>query len=143
MKFKDLSEKEQKLVAANKYDLFRDKCIKLKKIGVDACVDDDNFDLKGVRITEDARDLIDLAVPQIINYKGLTFERPLEGLGIGGFYYFMSLFYFDRRRQLATRFEGHTMDSMLMKNSITGDEMWLANKVDEIPDEEIEKYMKK
>ena len=141
MDFKELSEKEQKLVATNKYNLFRDKCIKLKEKGVDACVENDTFDLKGVKITEDAIDLIDLAVPQIINYKGLTFERPLEGLGIGGFYYFMSLFYFDRRRQLATRFEGHTMDSMLMKNSITGDEMWLANKVDEIPDDEIEKFM--
>ena len=143
MEFKDLSEKEQKLVTANKYNLFRDKCIKLKEKGVDACVDDDDFDLKGVKITEDARDLIDLAVPQIIDYKGLIFERPLEGLGIGGFYYFMSLFYFERRRQLATRFEGYTMDSMLMKHSITGDEMWLANKVDEIPDEVIEKYKKK
>ncbi len=140
MDFKELSEKEQKLVATNKYNLFRDKCIKLKEKGVDACVDDDDFDLKGVKITEDARDLIDLAVPQIIDYKGLIFERPLEGLGIGGFYYFMSLFYFERRRQLATRFEGYTMDSMLMKHSITGDEMWLANKVDEIPDEVIEKY---
>ena len=141
MEFQDLSEKEQKLVVSYKYDKFRDKCIKLKKKGVDACVNDEDFDLKGVKITEDARDLIDLAVPQIINYKGLTFERPLEGLGIGGFYYFMSLFYFERRRQLMTRFEGHTMDSMLMKHSITGDEMWLANKVDEIPDDEIEKYM--
>ena len=143
MEFKDLSEKEQKLVTANKYNLFRDKCIKLKEKGVDACVDDDDFDLKGVKITEDARNLIDLAVPQIIDYKGLVFERPLEGLGIGGFYYFMFLFYFERRRQLATRFEGHTMDSMLMKHSITSDEMWLVNKVPQIPKEEIEKYMKK
>jgi hypothetical protein len=140
MDFKELSEKEQKLVTANKYNLFRYKCIKLKEKGVDACVDDDDFDLKGVKITEDARNLIDLAVPQIIDYKGLVFERPLEGLGIGGFYYFMSLFYFERRRQLMTRFEGHTMDSMLMKHSITSDEMWLVNKVDEIPDEVIEQY---
>ena len=143
MELKDLSEKEQKLVASFKYDLFREKCINLKEKGVDACVDDDNFDLKGVKITEDARDLIDLAVPQIINYKGLTFDRPLEGLGIGGFYYFLFIFYFERKRQLATRFEGYTMDSMLMKNSVTGDEMWLVNKVAEIPDKEIEKYMKK
>ena len=143
MDFKELSEKEQKLVTANKYNLFRDKCIKLKEKGVDACVDDDDFDMKGVKITEDARNLIDLAVPQIIDYKGLIFERPLEGLGIGGFYYFMFLFYFERRRQLMTRFEGHTMDSMLMKHSITGDEMWLVNKVDEIPDEVIEKYKEK
>jgi len=143
MDFKELSEKEQKLVTANKYNLFRDKCIKLKEKGVDACVDDDDFDLKGVKITEDARNLIDLAVPQIIDYKGLVFERPLEGLGIGGFYYFMFLFYFERRRQLMTRFEGHTMDSMLMKHSITSDEMWLVNKVDEIPDEVIEQYKEK
>ena len=97
MELKDLSEKEQKLVVSSKYDLFRDKCIKLKEKGVDACVDDDDFDLQGVKITEDARDLIDLAVPQVINYKGLTFDSPLEGLGIGGFYYFMYLFYFESR----------------------------------------------
>ena len=143
MEIKDLSEKEQKLVVSYKYDLLRDKAIILQKKGVEACSVDDTFNLKGMKITKDARDLIDLAVPQIINYKGLTFDRPLEGLGIGGFYYFMFLFYFERRRQLATSFEGHTMDSMLMKHSITGDEMWLANKVSKITDEEIEKFKKK
>ena len=143
MEFKNLSEKEQKLVVSYKYDSLRDKSIKLKENGIDNYMDDSDFNLKGMKITQDARDLIDLAVPQIIDYKGLVFERPLEGLGIGGFYYFMSLFYFERRRQLMTRFEGHTMDSMLMKHSFTGDEMWLANKVDEIPDDVIEKYKKK
>jgi hypothetical protein len=106
-------------------------------------MDDSDFNLKGMKITQDARNLIDLAVPQIIDYKGLVFERPLEGLGIGGFYYFMFLFYFERRRQLMTKFEGYKMDSMLMKHSITGDEMWLVNKVDDIPDEVIEKYKEK
>jgi len=140
MEFKDLSEKEQKLVFLYKYDSLRDKSIKLKENGIDNCIDDSDFNLTGMKITQDARDLIDLAVPQIIDYKGLVFERPLEGLGINGFYYFMFLFYFERRRQLMTRFEGHTMDSMLMKHYITGDEMWLVNKVDEIPDEVIKKY---
>ena len=140
MEFKDLSEKEQKLAVSYKYDSLRDKSIKLKEKGIDNCMDDSDFNLKGMKITQDARNLIDLAVPQIIDYKGLVFERPLEGLGIGGFYYFMFLFYFERRRQLMTRFEGHTMDSMLMKHSITSDEMWLVNKVDEIPDEVIEQY---
>ena len=116
MEFNDLSEKEQKLVVSCKYDLFRDKAIKLKEKGIDNCIYDFDFDFKGVKIT---------------------------GLGIGGFYYFMSLFFLERRRQLATRFEGHTMDSMLMRNSVTGNEMWLVNKVDEISDEEIERYMKK
>tara|TARA_B110000211_G_scaffold72501_1_gene84118 strand:- start:662 stop:1087 length:426 start_codon:yes stop_codon:yes gene_type:complete len=140
MEFKDLSEKEQKLAVSYKYDSLRDKSIKLKEKGVDNCMDDSDFNLKGMKITQDARDLIDLAIPQIIDYKGLVFERPLEGLGIGGFYYFMFLFYFERRRQLMTKFEGYKMDSMLMKHSITLDEMWLVNKVDDIPDEVIEKY---
>jgi hypothetical protein len=89
MEFKDLSEKEQKLAVSYKYDSLRDKSIKLKEKGIDNCMDDSDFNLKGMKITQDARDLIDLAVPQIIDYKGLVFERPLEGLGIGGFYYFM------------------------------------------------------
>ena len=143
MEFKDLSEKEQKLAVSYKYDSLRDKSIKLKEKGIDNCMDDSDFNLKGMKITQDARNLIDLAVPQIIDYKGLVFERPLEGLGIGRFYYFMFLFYFERRRQLMTKFEGCKMDSMLMKHSITGDEMWLVNKVDDIPDEVIEKYKEK
>jgi len=143
MEFKDLSEKEQKLVVSCKYDLFRDKAIKLKEKGLDNCIDDFDFDFKGVKITEDARNLIDLAVPQIINYQGLTFLRPLEGLGIGGFYYFMSLFFLERRRQLANFFDNYTIDHILLKNTITGDEMWLANKVPKITDKEIEKFKKK
>ena len=31
MNFKDLSDKEKKLVISYKFDLFRDKCIKLKE----------------------------------------------------------------------------------------------------------------
>ena len=142
MEYKDLSEKEQKLVVSYKYDLLRDKSIRLKEKGIDNCMDDSDFNLKGMKITKDARDLIDLAAPQIINYKGLTFDRPLEGLGIGGFYYFMFLFYFERRRQLATFFDNYTIDHILLKNTITGDEMWLANKAPKIADEEIEKFKK-
>ena len=57
MEFKDLTEKEQKLVVDYKYDLFRDKVIVLKEKGVDACKEDDRFDLKVAKITNDARDL--------------------------------------------------------------------------------------
>ena len=48
----------------------------------------------------------------------------------------MHIFRFQLRRQLATHFKNYTMDSMLMKHSVTGDEMWLVNKVDKLPDEE-------
>ena len=142
MDFKNLTEKEQKLAITNKYDLFRNKCIKLDETGVDNCELDDDFNLKGVYITEDAKKLIELAIPQIIDYKGLIFDRPLEGLGIGGFYYFMSLFYFERKRQLANLFKGYIIDNMLMKNSVNGDEMWFVNKAPKISDTEIEMFKK-
>lgn len=143
MEFKDLTEREQKLVVDYNYDLFRDKVILLKEKGVDSCEGDDRFDLKGVLITDDARDLFELFIPQIIDYKGLTFERPLEGIKIHGFYYFMYLFFFERKRQIASVVDGFILDKMLMKNSITGDEMWLVNKVPQIPKEDIDRFMQK
>jgi len=143
MRFKDLSEKEQKLAISNKYDLLRKKAIILKEKGIEECRDDESFNLKDMRITEDAIELIDNGLQQIIDYKGLIFNRAFENLTIGGFYYFMYLFHFERSRQLATFFDSYTIDQILLKNTITGDEMWLANKVDKIPDEVIEKYKKK
>jgi hypothetical protein len=97
-------------------------------------------DMKDMKITEDAIELIDKGLQQIIDYKGLIFDRAFENLTIGGFYYFMYLFHFERRRQLATFFDSYTIDKILLKNTITGDEMWLANKVAKISDEEVEKY---
>jgi len=141
MKFKDLSEKEQKLAISNKYDLLRKKAIILKEKGIEECRDDESFNLKDMRITKDAIELIDNGLQQIIDYKGLTFNRAFENLTIGGFYYFMYLFHFERSRQLATFFDNYTIDQILLKNTITGDEMWLANKVDKITDEELEKYL--
>ncbi len=143
MNFINLSKKQQNLVISSKYNLLRDNAIILQSKGIEACRCDDRFDLKEMKITDDAIELIESGIKQLIDYRGLTFDRALEGLTVGGFYYFMHIFRFERRRQLATRFEGHTMDSMLMRNSVTGNEMWLVNKVDEISDEEIERYMKK
>ena len=143
MEFKDLSEKEQNLVIASKYNLLRDNAIFLKNKGIEACRDDDRFDLKGMKITDDAIELIESGIKQLIDYRGLSFDRSFEDLTVGGFYYFMYMFRFERRRQLATDFKTYTMDSMLMKNSVTGDEIWLANKVAKITDEEIEMFKKK
>ncbi len=139
MEFKYLSEKEQNLVISSKYNLLRDNAIILQSKGVEACRYDDRYDLKDKKISDDAIDLIEKVLPQIIDYKGLTFDRALEGLTIGGFYYFMHLFYFERRRQLATFFDNYTIDHILFQNTITGDEIWLSNKVPKITDEEIAK----
>lgn len=143
MEFKDLTSKEKKIALDNKYDLFRDKVILMKEKGVNSCKEDCRFDMKDAEITDDARKLFKLVIPQIIDYKGLTFERPLEGIKIHGFYYFMNLFFFRRKRQIASVVDGFFLDKMLMKNSITGDEMWLVNKVPQLPKSDIEKYMNK
>ena len=36
----------------NKYDWLRDKSIKLKEKGIDNCMDDSDFNLKGMKITQ-------------------------------------------------------------------------------------------
>ena len=143
MEFKQLSEKEKNLAIVFKYDLFRDKAIFLQNHGVKACTNNDNFNLKGITLSKNIIDLIDRGLPQIIDYKGLTFDRALEDLTIAGFYYFMFLFYFEKSRQLATFYDNYTIDHILLKNTITGDEIWLANKVQKITDYEIKKFMKK
>ena len=55
----------------------------------------------------------------------------------------MSLFHFEMKRQLATHFDNYTIDQILLKNSLTENEMWLANKVEKIPDEVINKFYSK
>jgi len=141
MEFKDLSDKEQELVISNKYDLLRKKAIILKEKGIEACRDDRSFNLKDMKISEDAIDLIAKGLPQIIDYKGLSFDRAFEGLTIRGFYYFMYIFCLERKRQLATFFDNYTIDKILLRDIITGDEIWLLNKVDKIPDSELKKFL--
>ena len=140
MEFKQLSEKEKNLAIVFKYDLLRDKAIFLQNHGVKACTNNDNFNLKGITLSKNIIDLIERGLPQIIDYKGLTFDRALEGLTIRGFYYFMYLFHFEQTRQLATLFDNYTIDHILLKNTITGDKMWLVNKVEKISKEEIDKF---
>jgi len=59
--------------------------------------------------------LIEKGLQQIIDCKGLTFDRDFEALTVAGFYYFMCLFHFERRRQLATFFDSYTIDQILLK----------------------------
>ena len=143
MDFKDLPVKQQKFAITNKYDLLREKALLLKKEGIEFCSGNKSFDLEDVKITDDARELIKNGVQQIIDYRGLSFKRPFESLGIGGFYFLMSIFHFEMKRQLATHFDDYTIDQILLKNLSTENEIWLANKVDKIPDEIIDKFSSK
>ena len=47
------------------------------------------------------------------------------------------------KRQLATHFDNYTIDQILLKNSLIENEMWLANKVEKITDEVINKFSSK
>tara|TARA_B100000902_G_scaffold19496_1_gene23363 strand:+ start:5408 stop:5842 length:435 start_codon:yes stop_codon:yes gene_type:complete len=143
MDFKDLPEKQQKFAISNKYDLLREKALLLKKDGVESCINNKSFDLQDMKMNEDAKELIENGVQQIIDYRGLSFNRPFENLSVGGFYFLMSIFHFEMKRQLATHFDDYTIDQILFKNSLTENEMWLANKVDKIPDEIINKFSSK
>ena len=80
MQFENLSEKEQNLVIYNNYNLLRDNAILLQSKGIEGCRHDNRFDLKEMKITDDAIELIESGIKQLIDYRGLTFDRALDGL---------------------------------------------------------------
>ena len=51
--------------------------------------------------------------------------------------------YIFKFRERLLIFDNYTIDQILLKNSLTENEMWLANKVEKIPDEVINKFSSK
>ena len=68
---------------------------------------------------------------QILQYRGLSPERPLEDLGVDGFYALLRLFHFSVAEQAAFRTEetGKVLDQMKMRHVIHGREVTLYNLV--------------
>jgi hypothetical protein len=67
---------------------------------------------------------------QILQFRGLRPDRPLEGIGIGGFYALLALFHFERVAQAASDAgPGMMLDRMQMKHGVDGREIVLYNKV--------------
>ena len=57
-----------------------------------------------MKITDDAIELIDCGIKQLINYKGLTFDRALEGLTVGGFLLFYAYFSLSIKKAISNSF---------------------------------------
>ena len=129
MEFNNLSEKIQKLVIDKNYDILRDKALVLQEKSIDACRGDEDYDIPDFKLNNAALEVINKGVQQIINYKGLSFQAPFEGLGISDFYFLMDLFCFDMRRQRAYHYDEYSIDEILFKHSKTSFEIWLVNKV--------------
>ena len=143
MMYEDLSEKEQERASENVYTTFRELALELQEKGVKAMKENNALNLKEMTITKDALEVIKIGIPQIINYRGLSFETPFENLSISGFYFLMYIFRFERERQLANFFDDYTVDNILFSHDITGEKLWLKNKVRKISDEEISKFISK
>ena len=67
MKFNDLTEEEQKLAIANKYDLLREKAIILKEKGIEACRDNEELNIGDIKVTNDLLDLIEKENRRLLN----------------------------------------------------------------------------
>ena len=143
MRYEHLSEKEQQRASENVYTTFRELALEVQEKGVKSMKENNALNLKEMTITKDALEVIKIGIPQIINYRGLSFENPFENLSISGFYFLMYIFRFERERQLANFFDDYTVDNILFTHDITGEKLWLKNKVRKISDEEISKFISK
>ena len=67
---------------------------------------------------------------QIIRWRGITPESPLEDIGIGGFYALLHLFHFRLARQSAfDGGDGAILDRREMQHVVTSEEITLYNRV--------------
>ena len=74
--------------------------------------------------------MIDQGCRQILEWRGIDETRPLEGLGINGFYRLIELFHFESIGQSATfNKDGTVLDKMKIKHAVTDEEMTLYNMV--------------
>jgi hypothetical protein len=68
---------------------------------------------------------------QILQFRGLSADRPLEDLGVDGFYALLRLFHFTLGQQaaLGSGADDTILDQMTMRHLVDGRELTLYNKV--------------
>lgn len=68
---------------------------------------------------------------QILQFRGLSADRPLEGISVDGFYALLRVFHFalDERATLGTGVIGTVLDQMKMRHLVDGQEVTLYNLV--------------
>ena len=76
-------------------------------------------------------DAIKRGCEQILQFRGLSPDRPLEGIGVGGFYALLRLFHFrsDQHTALMTETAGVVLDEMQVKHLVDGRGLTLYNMV--------------
>lgn len=74
--------------------------------------------------------LIERGCRQILEWKGIDPRKPLESIGINGFYRLMDLFHFEVVGHSASSSDDGTfLDKMMVRHVVTGEEMILYNRV--------------
>jgi hypothetical protein len=107
------------------------KAFTFLKVGPDEYRKSDALHQPPAHLPADRLDQIKRGCEQILEFRGLSPNRPLEGIGVGGFYALLRLFHFACERQ--TAFVGTTSDTLLdrmeMRHIADGRELMLYNLV--------------
>ena len=120
-----LSEAPQRPPELRESDTFDDlhyKAFVYLQVGPDAYRQMEAFGMPPASWTALELDAVRMGCEQIVRWRGLSPEAPLEGMGIGGFYLLAELFHFTLVGQgvLLDGGPGGTLDAMQMKHSVDG-----------------------
>ena len=114
------------------YEYIRYKAFVFLTLGPDAYREFDAFNQPPAGWPELAQDAVTIGCRQLLDWKGLTPEQPLDGVGIGGFYSMLRIFHFGCVMQEALALESdpvHFCDRMQMRHVVNGDQLTLYNRV--------------
>lgn len=106
------------------------KAFSYLKMGTDAYRANDALGMPPENTLPTILAVIEQGCRQIVDWRGITQERPLQELGINGFYRLIELFHFVIADQIATFGDnGNVMDKMTIRHGVTGEEITLFNLV--------------
>lgn len=93
--FSEMSEAEQAYCTQNQLPYIFTKAELFLKIGADKYRKEDFFHEPSERADADDLEAIRLGCEQIMQGRGFAAEKPLQNIGVSGFYRLMELFHFD------------------------------------------------
>ena len=128
-----LSEAPPRPPELRESDVFDDlhyKAFVYLQVGPDAYRQIEAFGMPPASWTALELDAVRLGCEQIVQWRGLSLEAPLEGIGINGFYALAEFFQLERVWQAALiGGSDEILDAMQMKHAIDGRALTLLNLV--------------